>query len=215
MKECDSVFNALSNFKSILKFDRVNPQIFLHNKSAYILGEKMKGRVEFFNREFEDLVSIPFNKNFEHSKNINNNILIENINTVNKLSRTYCETLFYIDKTKLIDFIKSNYDSAAKLNKIKLTIETAPIRFNFKPIKKSVSVFESEYIISDFIKVCPNFRLSNSKIVLDALLFYEIINNELFTQITKIEINNKKNFIRIACINNGIKVKFIINQREN
>lgn len=212
--ECDTIFKALSCFKSILKYDRVNPRIFLHNKSAYILGEKIKGKIEFLNRDFETLVGIPFNKSFEHSENITNKILSENIDTVNKLARTYCETLFYIDRIKLIDFIKDNYSSMAKLNKIKLTIETVPhVRFNFKPIKKSTSVFESEYIISEPIKVCPNFRIKNEKIIIDALLFYEVISNELFTRTMKIEINKEKKFIRLACIDNNIKVKFIISQR--
>jgi len=210
----DVVFKSLSCFKSMLKYDRVNPQIFLHNKSAYMLGEKTKGKIEFLNRSFETLVGIPFNKGFEYSENITNKILSENINIINKLARTYCETLFYIDKVKLIKFIDDNYNSLAKLNKMKLTITTVPhIRFNFKPIKKSTSVFESEYIISEPVRVSPNFRVKDEEIVLNSLLFYEVINNELFSQIIKMEINKEKKFIRLACVNDNVKVKFIINQR--
>lgn len=217
-KDLDETFNqileTLSCFKAILKYDRVYPCILLHGKSAYIEGEHIKGKIEFFNREFEELVSVPFGKSFEFSETPKDTTLTIEVNKINKLARSYCDTLFYIDRNSVVRFMDENYNSLAKLNKVILSIIPDPEpRLNFRPAKKSTSVFESEYMIDTTKRVYHNFRLGEDSVEVNTLLFHEVIKNSIFTDIIKVEIN-KRNFVRLSCANNDISVKFIVCEKK-
>lgn len=210
----NQILDALSYFKSILKYDRIYPNILLHGKSAYIEGEHIKGKVEFFNREFDELVTVPFGKAFEFSETPRDMTLTVEVDKINKLARNYCDTLFYIDKNSIIDFMDKNYNSSAKLNKILMSVIPIPEpRLNFKPVKKSTSVFESEYLVDTTKRIYNNFRLGEDSVAVNALLFHEAIKSSIFTDILKIEISKRK-FIRVSCVNNEISVKFIICEKK-
>lgn len=207
------VLEQLYKYSELSEIDNCFPYIVLYNKSAYIISENIKGKIEFLDRGFEQIIGIPFGEKFEDAEIIDNTI-IKSISEINKITRLYCDNLFYINKKNLINFIDKNYSSPAKIKKINLTIETSSnVLFNFKPNKKSVSVSESNYIIKSPVKICPNFRLNFNKIEIFTLLFYKVIKNNLFNNCVRIEINTDK-LLRISCFSSGVKIKFVFNGKK-
>lgn len=211
----DEVVGKLSCFKALAKYDDITQEVFLHSKSAYILGNRVNGRVQFMERRFEKIVKIPFGENFESSDDVESATLSDKIARVNEECRTYCDTLFYINKYELLEFMHSNYNSTAKLNKIKLTIELDDgIRFKFTPKKKSISVFPCEYRIDTVAQMNPNFRIAFGQLTISALLLYEVLSNDLLRKNVRIEINTRKKFLRASCIIEDMNSRFIISEDE-
>lgn len=211
----DKVVGSLSSFKSLVKYDNILQDVFLHGKSAYLLGDKINAKVEFLERRFESITKIPFGADFESSEDIDHTIFRSRIADVNEICRTFCDTLFYINKYELLDFMNSNYNSIAKLNKIKLVIELNDgIKFKFLPFKKSTSVFPCEYKVDTSTRICPNFRIEFGEISVSALLVHQALNNELLNKNVKIEINTRKGFLRASCIDGSVKSKFTIGKIE-
>lgn len=209
----NEIVSYLSCLKSLTKYDSIQEDVFLHNKSAYVFGTNISAKIEFMERKFEKIVKIPFGENFESSDDIEHKLLSDKIAETNEECRAYCDTLFYINKYELLDFMHSNYNSIAKLNKIKLTIELNDgIKFKFTPKKKSVSVSPCEYQIDTTMQVSPNFRIEFGEISISALLLYEIINNNLLGRNVRIEINTRKGFLRASSIIENVNAKFIINK---
>lgn len=207
----DEIIGHLSYLKTLFKYDNILQEVFLHNKSAYVLGNSVSAKIEFMERRFEKIARIPFGENFESSNDIENLVLSENIARVNEKCRTYCDTLFYINKYELLDFMNSNYNSIAKLNKIKLTIELNDgVKFKFTPKKKSVSVFPCEYQIDTTVQVCSNFRIESGELSISALFLHQVLSNDLLGKNVRIEINTGKGFLRASCIAKNINAKFVI-----
>jgi len=215
INSCDSVIEKLSSFETLSKYDNMTKEVFLHNKSAYVLGTKVNARIEFMERRFERIVKVPFRENFESSDDIEDLSISNKIAKVNEECRAYCDTLFYINKHELLDFMHSNYNSPAKLNKIRLTIELADgINFRFNPKKKSVSVFPCEYKIDTTKQINPNFRIASGELSIDALLLYEVLSNELLDRNIRVEVNTRRKILRASCIKDNINSRFIIHENK-
>lgn len=209
----DKVLGCLAEFKSITKYINIHQDIFLYGKSAYMFGRNINSKIDFLERRFEKIARIPFGENFESSNDIEHEMLSDRITEANEKCRAYCDTLFYINKYELLDFINSNYNSIAKLNKIILTIELDDgVKFKFAPKKKSVSVFPSEYKIDTSVQVCPNFRIEFGQLSISALLLQKVLENELLGKNVRIEINTRKGFLRASCITENINAKFVIDK---
>lgn len=209
------IYNYLNAFSKIAGYDNMHPNIFLYGKSAYVLGQNIVGRVEFLENKFNDIVKIPFGKDFEYSVNADSIVISEEIVKANKLCRSYCDSLIYVNRVAMIDFINKHYNSLAKLKKITVTFSTDPFpRFIFKPRKKSVSVFENEFLPSGPIRVCSNYRVSDGSLSIDGVCFYEVLNNELLDDVIRVEANYSKGFLRVGCIYDGVKIKFVIKNKR-
>lgn len=215
INSCDRVIEKLSSLETLSKYDNILKEVFLHSKSAYVLGTKIDARVEFMERRFERIVKVPFGENFESSDDIEDSNVSNKIAKINEECRTYCDTLFYINKYELLDFMNSNYNSLAKLNKIRLTIELADgINFRFNPKKKSVSVFPCEYKIDTAKQVNPNFRIAFGELSIDALLLHEVLCNDLLDKNIRVEVNTRRKILRASCIKDNMNSRFIIHENK-
>ena len=201
----DKVLTSLWELKAINKYVPLHPEVFLYGKSAYVFGQNINCRVEFLERRFETIAKIPFGEDFESSDDIEDNSLSDRIVEVNEKCRAFCDTLFYINKYELLNFINSNYGSVAKLNKIRVTIELDDgVRFKFEPVKKSTSVFPCEYRIDTSAQIHPTFRIEFGKISISALLLQKVLDNKLLGKNARVEISTRRGFLRASSINESI-----------
>lgn len=211
----EKVINSLSGLKTLIKYDNTIPEVYFHKNSAYMLGDKLNAKIECLERKFESVTKIPMGTDFESSEDCDDFDINIKIGIVNEKCRAYCDTLFYIDKFELLEFMNSKYNSIAKLNKIKLVIELNDgIKFKFTPFKKSTSVFPSEYRIDTTINIFPNFRIESGEIYISALLLHQALNNDLLDRYVKIEINTRKGFLRVSGVKESVVSKFTIGKIE-
>lgn len=214
INSCDNIVEKLSLFEVLTKYDDILKEVFMHGKSAYMIGNMIGARIEFMERRFEKIVKVPFKESYESSDDVEDKNISDKIASINEECRTYCDTLFYINKYELLDFMNSNYNSIAKLNKVKLIIEMSDgINFKFMPKKKSVSVFSCEYKVDVTKQINPNFRIAFGELSIDALLLHEVLNNDLLNSNVRIEINTSKKILRASYIGNNLNSRFIIREK--
>lgn len=212
----NSVISALSCFKTAIKYERVTPYVLLYGGSAYIEGEWIKAKIDFTDTCFEEITSIPFGKTFEYSENPRDSLLAMEINKINKLARSYCDTLFHLERLSLMEFMDYNYNSLAKLNKVNAKVVSEPEpRFYFHLLKKSTSVYESEYIVDTTKQIHPSFRLSSSSVNISAIMLYLAITNPILSNTIKIEVNSRLGFVRVSCSHDNIRARFIILEKND
>lgn len=211
MIEFDKVINDLGEIIEFVDSEEYYKGVLITDKSAYTITDKIIAKIVFLQNTFDSIIGIPYKMGFEFSEDICDEESIKSIKYANKRMRMYSDTLIYINKDEVLNHIRKRYNSDAKQKKMELFIKTDNgISLEFNPKKKSVSVSKSVYKINELVRVCPNFRVLGGGIKVDTLLFYKALNNSLFNDCVRLEVNNKFNFIKLSCLNNEAKVNFII-----
>ena len=108
MIEYDEIIDNLSKIIEVTD-NYAYKGVLIANKSAYIAADKVIAKVVFLKRDFTSVIGVPFKKGYEFSEDIYDEHLLKSIKYIDKRIRMYSDTLFYINKNKILNHIKQKY----------------------------------------------------------------------------------------------------------
>lgn len=214
-----SILNELSSLCAANKYEDVKEVIYLHEKSVYVIGKNISAEIDlstFTDTSFKMPIYMPITGEFELSDNVSDELESDTLYKCKKQLSKHCDTLVFLNKKRITEFINNTYNSFAKQNKIVAHIEVSEkIFMSFSPVKKSTSVSSGEIDEPIIIVPRPRIRSANAKIDIKLLPLSLALNNLLLADTIKLEIDRNCEFVRISCFYNGLKVKFSILNNES
>ena len=197
-----------NSLKTLINEKEIRPFVYCKGHNFYYIGKNIIITTKHKNIDYENVVNFPINTEEPEIKSVKDNEIRILENLVMKNSKTSV----IINKIKLNNFIKENYNSMAKRRKIICNLSSSSkdckINFKFFPKKKSSSVFESQYEVDKF-PIVRKTQIENNDIEVKCILVYEAL--EIFEDINvRLEIDDNNEFIRFSAFRNGIYTKVII-----